>query len=320
VNTVIDPEVIDNAISEGHGGTMNSDPSAGDGSRFIAILLVLAASLIFALSDALAKLVVGPLPAVELMWIRSVVVALVTLPAVLWRKGPVVLVSKQPLRQIVRGSCIFLASMAFLTGLIYLPLADASAINFIWPLLITVFSVILLGEKVGIRRAAALVAGCIGMLIIIRPGSGAFQPAAVFPLMAATIWAFASVLTRMMAAVEAPETTLIWSAMIALLFSSLILPFVWVTPTWREIGIGVLIGLSSAAAHSMMVFAFGRAPASALAPYSYMQLVWAAFCSLLIFDVAPDRWVILGGAIIAASGIYTAHRERVRMRDLRAAP
>ncbi len=299
---------------------MNPDPPAGDGSRLIAILLILAASLIFAVSDSVAKLVVGPLPAVELMWIRSIVVMLVTLPAVLWRKGPVVLRAKQPLRQILRGACIFISSIAFLTGLIYLPLADASAINFIWPVLITIFSVIMLGEKVGIRRAGALIAGCIGMLIIIRPGSGAFQPAAVFPLIAAAVWAFASVLTRMMAAAESPETTLIWSAAIALLCSTLILPFVWVTPTWREIGFGVFIGLSSAAAHSMIVFAFDRAPASALAPFSYMQLVWAALCSLLIFDVVPDRWVILGGAIIAASGIYTAHRERVRMRALRPLP
>ncbi len=299
---------------------MNSDRSAGDGSRLIAILLILAASLIFAVSDSVAKLVVGPLPAVELMWIRSIVVVLITLPAVLWRKGPGVLRAKQPLRQILRGTCIFISSIAFLTGLIYLPLADASAINFIWPVLITLFSVVLLGEKVGIRRAGALLAGCIGMLIIIRPGSGAFQPAAVFPLVAATVWAFASVLTRMMAAVESPETTLIWSAAIALLCSTLILPFVWVTPTWREIGFGVFIGISSAAGHSMMVFAFDRAPASALAPYSYVQLVWAALCSLVIFNVVPDRWVILGGAIIAASGIYTAHRERVRMRALRHLP
>jgi drug/metabolite transporter (DMT)-like permease len=299
---------------------MNPDPPAGDGSRLIAILLILAASLIFAVSDSVAKLVVGPLPAVELMWIRSIVVVLITLPAVLWRKGPGVLRAKQPLRQILRGACIFISSIAFLTGLIYLPLADASAINFIWPLLITIFSVFMLGEKVGIRRAGALLAGCIGMLIIIRPGSGAFQPAAVFPLIAAAVWAFASVLTRMMAAAESPETTLIWSAAIALLCSTLILPFVWVTPTWREIGFGVFIGLSSAAAHSMIVFAFDRAPASALAPFSYMQLVWAALCSLLIFDVVPDRWVILGGAIIAASGIYTAHRERVRMRALRPLP
>ncbi len=298
---------------------MNPDPPAGDGSRLIAILLILAASLIFAVSDSVAKLVVGPLPAVELMWIRSIVVVLITLPAVLWRKGPGVLRAKQPLRQILRGACIFISSIAFLTGLIYLPLADASAINFIWPLLITIFSVFMLGEKVGIRRAGALLAGCIGMLIIIRPGSGAFQPAAVFPLIAAAVWAFASVLTRMMAAAESPETTLIWSAAIALLCSTLILPFVWVTPTWREIGFGVFIGLSSAAAHSMIVFAFDRAPASALAPFSYMQLVWAALCSLLIFDAVPDRWVILGGAIIAASGIYTAHRERVRMRELKAA-
>ncbi|MCA3565249.1 MAG: DMT family transporter [Methylocystis sp.] len=297
---------------------MNPDPPAGDGSRLIAILLILAASLIFAVSDSVAKLVVGPLPAVELMWIRSIVVVLITLPAVLWRKGPGVLRAKQPLRQILRGACIFISSIAFLTGLIYLPLADASAINFIWPLLITIFSVFMLGEKVGIRRAGALLAGCIGMLIIIRPGSGAFQPAAVFPLIAAAVWAFASVLTRMMAAAESPETTLIWSAAIALLCSTLILPFVWVTPTWREIGFGVFIGLSSAAAHSMIVFAFDRAPASALAPFSYMQLVWAALCSLLIFDAVPDRWVILGGAIIAASGIYTAHRERVRMRELKA--
>lgn len=281
------------------------------------ILLVLAASFIFAISDAAAKFVVGRLPPLEIHWLRSTVVVLVSLPVVLWRKGPAIFRTRHPALQAVRGFATVSASLFFLTGLFYLPLADASAINFIWPLLVTVFSIVLLGERVGVRRALATLAGFIGMLVIIRPGSSAFHPAAVFPLMAAVSWAFASVITRKLSADEAAETTIVWSALIAFAVGLASMPFVFIMPTPREFGICVLIGLASSVAHAMVIVAYSRATASSLAPYSYSQLVWAAAAGVLFFGTLPDGWVITGAAIIAASGIYTVHRERVRHHEAR---
>jgi drug/metabolite transporter (DMT)-like permease len=283
-----------------------------DGNVAMAIALILAASLIFAISDAAAKFVVGRLPALEVHWLRSVVVLVLTLPVLLRRKGLAVFRTRHPILQAVRGSCVMGASLLFLSGLIHLPVADATAINFVWPILITVFSILLLKEKVGVRRAIATLAGFIGMLVIMRPGSGAFHWAAVFPLGAAVVWALGSVLTRMMSADDAAETTIIWSAVISFAAGALAMPFVYVQPTLAEFGICVLIGIGSAIGHAMVIFAFSNAPASVLAPYSYIQLIWAACAGFLFFDTLPDSWTVTGAAIIAASGIYTAHREHVR--------
>ncbi len=291
---------------------MTDRPSQGGDRRLSAILLVLGASFIFALADAAAKFIVGRLPAVEVYWMRSMVVVVVSASVILARHGPRVLRTRHPVLQALRGLCAVAASLLFLTGLIHLPVAEATAINFIWPLLVTIFSVLILKESVGIRRGLATAAGFLGMVLIVRPGSGAFDPAAVYPLGAAVAWALASVLTRLMSSDEQAETTILWSALIALAAATLAMPFVYVAPTPREIGIGAALGLASALGHAMIVFAFTRASASALAPFTYTQLVWAALCGFVVFGSLPDAWVIAGSCVIAASGIYTAHRERVR--------
>jgi drug/metabolite transporter (DMT)-like permease len=291
---------------------MNQPASPPAENRRLGIILVLVASLIFAVSDATGKLMVATLPPLEASWIRSVVVALLTLPVVFWRRGFSVLKTAHPFIQIGRAMSVWVSSLVFLTGLSYLPLAETSAINFIWPLLITVLSVVMLKEKVGIRRALATLVGFIGMLIIVRPGSSAFQAAALLPIAAAVLWAFASVLTRFMTSTESAETTIAWSALLMAIASTLTVPFVWVTPTWYEIGLGCIVGLGSATGHAMVIIAFSRTSASALAPYAYLQLVWATICGYVLFGSIPDRWIILGACVIVASGLYTIHRERIR--------
>lgn len=294
--------------------TDRSAPEAD--SRLSAILLTLGAAFIFALSDTGAKLAVSSLPVIEVYWLRSLVVVLVSLPPIILRSGWQALRTTQPGLQLLRGVCVFASSIAFLTGLIHLPLADATAINFVWPLLVTGFSVLILKEQVGVRRALATAVGFAGMILIVRPGSGAFHWAAVFPLAAAVLWALSSVLTRLMSANERAETTILWSSLLAFAASSLAMPFVFVWPTARELGICALIGIGSATAHAMIVLAFTRAPASALAPFSYTQLVWAAICGYILFRTFPDANVAAGSLLIAASGIYTAHRERVRRSSM----
>jgi drug/metabolite transporter (DMT)-like permease len=304
--------MVDSSLRNRHGLRMLSPlPQDGEG-RPTAILLILAAAFVFALSDTAAKFVVGQLPPLEVHWFRSVVVLVLSGAVILRRSGLGAFRTAHPVLQTVRGLCVMGASLLFLSGLVYLPVADASAINFVWPLLITVFSVILLKEQVGLRRALATAAGFLGMLVIMRPGSGAFHPAAVFPLGAAVVWAFASVLTRMMSRDERTETTILWSAAVACVLGTIALPFVFVMPTSRDLAICGIIGLGSAAAHAMVIHAFSQATASSLAPYTYSQLIWAALCGWLFFGSLPDGWTIAGAAIIAASGIYTAHRERVR--------
>ncbi len=291
---------------------MNHPPSPPAEARGLGIALVLGASFIFALGDAASKMMVATLPPLEVQWIRAVVVALLSVPVVYWRKGKAAFLTAHPGTQLVRGTAVWISSLLYIIGLSYLPLADTTAINFIWPILITVFSVFMLGEKIGIRRALATLVGFIGMLIIIRPGSSAFQVAAIFPIGAAVLWAFGSVMTRGMMTTEPPETTIVWSSLIMLVGTTLLLPFYFVVPTWREIGLGLWIGFSAAIGHAMIIFAFSRARASVLAPFAYVQLVWAAATGYLLFGTVPDRWIVTGAIIIVASGLYTLHRERVR--------
>jgi drug/metabolite transporter (DMT)-like permease len=291
--------------------TIVNHPEARD-DAVRGIGLVVGGTLLFAFSDACAKLLVDGLSPIEVNWIRSIFAALLTLAFVVNRKGKRVLITAHPWRQCGRGIAVFFSSILFLTGLVYLPLADNSAINYVWPIMVTVLSVIFLKERIGIRRILATLVGFGAMLIMIRPGSSAFQPAAIFPLLSALLWAIGSVMTRGMATQEAPETTIVWSALVALVASSLLVPFVWITPTLQQLGIGLVIGVGSAIGHTFMIFAFRAAPASILAPYTYVQLIWAVGLGFLVFGTIPDRWIVVGGCIIAASGIYTAHRERVR--------
>jgi len=200
-----------------------------------------------------------------------------------------------------------------------MPLAEATAINFVSPAFITVLSVIFLAEKVGWRRWSAIAVGLVGVLIVVRPGSGVFQAAALLPLLTAAFWAGAVIATRKMAGAggDPPETTLIWSAGVGFLLFTVLLPFGWQTPDAGQVGFGMLVGLVSSIPHALVVLAYRAAPASVLAPFSYVQLVTSSLVGFIGFGAVPDSWTFAGGAVIAAAGLYTAHRERVRAREAR---
>lgn len=281
-------------------------------NRLLAIAIVVVVTAIFAFTDGVAKFLVGRLPPVEVAWLRFSTSLLVILPIAYHRVGRQAFRTSRPLLQFARGVFFSLCSLCFMIGLTYLSLADATAINFVWPLLITVFSVILLGEKVGIRRWSATAVGFCGMLLIVRPGSSSFQAAAVWPLATAVLWALTNIITRSLAGKDKPETTMVLSTACMLLCATLLLPFYWVTPTLNEVLLAVVIGVVSTLGHALLIFAYERSSASTLAPFAYSQLVWATMIGYVGFGTIPDRWIVAGGALIIASGIYTAHRERVK--------
>jgi len=189
--------------------------------------------------------------------------------------------------------------------------AEATAINFISPVFITALSIPLLGEKVGVRRWAAAVVGFAGVMLIVRPGTSAFQLAALYPIGAALIWAGAAIATRLMSS-ERPETTLAWSAVVGFLVLSAVVPFEWHAMTLHDAGFAVLTGIASTIGHWLVIRGYQKASASILAPYSYVQLLFASLFGFAAFGVLPGYWTLVGGAVIAASGLYTAYRERAR--------
>jgi drug/metabolite transporter (DMT)-like permease len=207
------------------------------------------------------------------------------------------------------------STIAFTHGLRFLPVADATAINFVSPILIMALSVLILGETVGWRRWSAAAVGFLGVMIVMRPGTGAFQPAAFLPLLAAASWAGAAVVTRKMSGSDHALTTLSYSAVVGFLVLSALLPFDWVTPGRAEIALGLGIGVLSTVAHWFVILAYRHGDASVLAPFSYTQLIAAGVLGYLVFGALPDGWTILGAGIIAASGLYTAYRARIRARE-----
>ena len=280
--------------------------------RLRGILLIVGATMLFSTSDVTAKYITQRLPVIEVAWVRYLVFVLAALAPAARRPLAELLGTRRPAQQAARGLAVVLSALLFLLGLRVLPMADAAAINFVSPLLITALAVPLLGETVAPRRWAALGVGLFGAVLAAGPGTAAFQPGALFPLLSALAWAFAMVLTRGFAATERPATTLVWTACSGLLLLSVLLPFDARVPTPTELAFCVLIGVVASGGQFLVVLAYRLAPASLLAPFSYVQLIWSTLAGYLVFGAAPATATLIGATVIAGSGLYSAGRERAR--------
>lgn len=279
--------------------------------RLRGILLIIGATVLFSTSDATAKYVTRTLPVIELAWVRYFVFAVAAAVMALRQRRDLPR-TRRPWQQLLRGVTILASALLFLVGLRVLPMADAAAINFISPLLITALAVPFLGETVRLGRWIALGFGLFGAVLAAQPGSGAFQLAAIFPALSALAWAFAMVLTRGFAATERPVTTLLWTAVSGLILLSLILPLDARMPTGREMLLSLLVGVVASGGQFLVILAYQSAPASLLAPFSYMQLIWSTLAGYLVFNSVPSSATLAGAAVIAGSGLYSARRERAR--------
>jgi drug/metabolite transporter (DMT)-like permease len=279
-------------------------------SMLPAIGLVLLSVALFSIMDALSKILATRLDAIEIVWGRYLVILALLAPLV--ARDPRSLVSARPALQAVRGICLFGSAVLFIAGLAFLPLADASAIAFASPLVVTALSIPILREQVGIRRWSAVAAGFVGVLIVIRPGSGAFDPAALLPLLSAACWALSIVLTRRMGHHDKPLTTLLYSTLVGLVLSGAALPFVWRPTDLADWTLIAAMGGLNAGGQYFLIAGLIRGAASLLAPFTYSQIVWSTLLGYVIFGALPTVWTWSGAALIVASGVYIAHRERVR--------
>lgn len=277
-----------------------------------AIALVILASIVFVISDVATKAIADWMPTLEIVWFRYLAYAVFALGLMARRPSIPILRSPNIRLQIWRGIAAFGSATLFIASLIWLPVADATAINFVSPLLVIGLSAYWLGEPVGLKRWIASIIGFGGVLLIIQPGSAAFQWQAIFPILAALCWAFALVVTRRMSATDPARLTMAYTALIGLAAASVTLPLEWVTPPPGEWLLVLLVAVTATLGHAFTVIAFGYAPASLLAPLSYVQIVWATFLGYIFFDHVPGAVAILGMDLVVASGLYVAHTGHVR--------
>jgi drug/metabolite transporter (DMT)-like permease len=282
-----------------------------------AIGMVVFEILLFTVMDTLAKSLSARYPVSQVIWARyffQFALMLLLVP----RIGALGLVRTTRLgTHILRGLLLAFSTICMITAISMVPLADAYTITFIAPLLVTVFSIPLLGERVGWRRWSAVVAGFAGVLIVIRPGLGTPHWALLLPLLTAVGFALYQILTRKVSAVpgETAFAMLFHVAWIGSAIVSAAMPFVWqpVAPfDWLPmVAMGALGGLG----HLILIRALTVESASLLAPFAYSQIVWALILGYLVFGDVPDVWMLLGGAVIIASGLYVFYREAVRGRS-----
>lgn len=275
----------------------------------IGILCMLAAMLAFTVMDALSKQLVRTQAPLQVVWGIYVVQAAV-LCTVMARRLPRLLLTGQIGLQALRAAFLVATSVCYVTGLRYVPLAEAGAIAMLSPLAFTAFAVPFLREHVGVKRWMGVIAGFFGAMIIIRPGTEAMQVAALLPLAAALLHALYQVVTRFVAREDSVLTTLACSILFCALIMTPVVPFHWTPMAPMQWGLLAAAGICGLFAEYALIQSLARASAATVAPYTYSYLVWTALVGLIIFAEQPDVWAVLGAAVIVISGIYVWRRER----------
>ena len=267
-------------------------------------------------NDTLLKWLTGGYPVGEIMFVRGLFV-MVPIAFLVWRAGGIeTLVTRNIRDQALRAALMIAGTYMFVTGLRYLPLADAISIAFAGPLFVTAMADPLLGERVGWRRWMAVLIGFAGILIIFRPGGTAFQWAALFPLGASFTGALRDILTRKLSASDSSESLLTYSTVGVALGGLASAPFGgWQPVPMTDLAVFVAIGVLIAGAHFLMIETFRYAEVALVSPFKYVSVLWATVFGYLVFGDIPSSSTLLGGAVVISSGIYILHRERLRRRN-----
>ena len=275
------------------------------------ILWMLFTTLVFVAMDAIAKYLSQTYPVPQITWARYTFHA-VALVVLLRHRLPALMRTRRLGLQIVRSFFLFCATVLAFFALRLMPLADVVAIWSITPILVTALSVPLLSERVGPRRWAGVTAGFAGALIIIRPGLGVMQIAALLPVGAAVAIAFYHLSTRALSGTDTSLTTIVYTVSVGLVVTTGAIPFYWVTPDAPAWTLMVVLGLLGVIGHFSLIKSFEVAPAATVIPYTYTNLIWATVVGFVLFGDLPDLGTVIGAGVIVGSGLYIFHRERRR--------
>lgn len=275
------------------------------------IILTLATVVIFCVQDAVSKMLVQQHSPFFITMLRYWGFALFSIVLVA-RQAPLrqAFVSKAPMLQITRGALLIIEIWCFALALQTVPLAELQAIVIVYPLIVTIAAIPLLGEKVGIVRFAAVGIGFLGALVIMRPGGLPLSWGVLFGLGSATLYAIYIVITRKVSRLDSAATSVVYTAVVGLVLSTGVGLFFMEPLTWGEFGLIAFITLTTCSGHAIMIYALSLAPASVLQPFNYFTVPVAIVLSVIFFGHWIDPISLLGAAIIVGAGLFVMARER----------
>jgi len=276
---------------------------SGASQPFKGILLLVLATFLFSSHDALSKYLSGFYPVMMVVWARYLGHTLLMAGIFLPQSGLRVLRTRRPLLQASRALCLLGTSLLFTNGLMFIPLAEATAVNFLAPLMVTALSGPLLGERVSLGQWLAVALGFVGVLFIVHPGGELFTPAILLPLGSALFFCLYQLLTRMLSNTDSPTTSNFFAGLCNTLVMSALVPFFWQVPSFGHGVLMLALGALGMTAHLFLTQAFRHAPPALLAPFSYCQLVFAGLLGFLLFSHTPEPSSLLGIALICFSGL-----------------
>ena len=283
-----------------------------------AILLTITAVFLFTVMDTIAKSLMRSYPVEQVVWARYCSHTLLMLLLIPAYGARTLFWTRRPAAQLLRGGLMVGSTLSFFAALSFIPLTDAYAVTFSSPILVTLLSIPMLGEKIGVRRWIAMLVGFTGVLIVIQPGSGVSSGASALALLTALQYALYQIVTRKLSGSETALGLLFYSSVVGTAVMSAWVPFVWQTPTLAAFLVMSSLGVLGAGGHLILIRALTLAPVTTTAPFGYLQLVWATLFSFVIFNDVPETSAVIGALLVVASGLYIFHRTARLQR--RAAP
>jgi drug/metabolite transporter (DMT)-like permease len=275
----------------------------------IGILYMVGATIVFAVSSAVSKWLVASYPIGEVLFTRTAVALLTCAVFILPYTGLAVFRTQRLRHHVLRSVSQGCSQTFLLIAFSLMPLAGAIAINFSSPLFATLASALLLREAVGLARWLALLVGFCGVLIVAEPGAGTFQIGALFALANAILYGSVTAGVRGMTATESAQTLTLYQLTLLTAFFALLLPLGWTSPTPVDAAWIVFNGVSNAVGQYWWTRALHLAPASAVAPFYYLSLIWASILGFAIWGDIPTVSLVIGSAVVVASGLFLLWRE-----------
>jgi drug/metabolite transporter (DMT)-like permease len=302
------------------------------------ILFAIGGTLIFSVNDVSIKFLSGGYALHQVILIRAIVaMAFIFAVIQLSERGWSQIGTRRPRAHLLRVGIVMLSNVTYFTGLAVMPLADAVAVAYVSPIVITLLSILFLGERVGPRRWAAVIIGMVGVVVMLRPGAGVIQPAAILVLISAVLYAAGNLLARYMGSTESAMTLSLYVQLGFIVVSMAmgvtvgdgrfaseegIMAFLfrpWIWPPLADWPIFLATGLSVGIGGMMVTQAYRTTEAGLIAPFEYVGMPMAILWGLVVFGTFPDAVSWLGIALICGSGLYVIWRETVRKRESNAA-
>ena len=276
-----------------------------------AIIFSLLGWMFLPVMDGFAKYLSSDLPILQITWARYFFTVVFTLPIMFFFFKRHLVWSDKPILQILRGLILLSANICFFYSISIISLAKALTLAFIAPLIVTAFSPVFLGEKVGFRRWTAVTIGFIGSLVVIRPGFLELNFASLAALCTGFLYGFYLIITRKLSSSDNPLLTLLLTGLVGAILVSLIIPFYWVKPSLNQWSLMAGIGVFACIGHLFLILSLKYADASKLAPLGYTEIIPNIMIGYYFFSEIPDKWTYIGLFIIILSGLYISRREQI---------